>query len=247
MLCCDVLFLLKIVKHSKIMTLPIILAAAGLATQVGSSIVSNIHSAEANRWMGETSDAAFKQQNAEAEQLKASEGDFMNTALGKQMMESLRRQYNDARKRDVSGGLKHGQTEESKIASAANLGDTYAKSLANIAATGTQYRSHVLSRAQDLKNAARNRKYNTDMAMLDAENQSALNIADNGMKIGSGMLDVAGSFLKTTKPKGAAGAALPTETGAKNSGIFDYNGDVDLLKERNNYQGDNPFKNYNFA
>jgi hypothetical protein len=173
--------------------LPIILAAAGLAAQIGSSIASNRRSKIANDKMAATADSAYKQQTAEAEQLKASEGDFMNTALGKQMIESLRRQYSDALKRNVSGGLKAGSTEESKLAASSSINDAYAKSLANIAAVGTQYRSHVLSRAQDLKNAARNRKYGTDMAMLGAENESALNLADNGAKIGAGMMNAAGS------------------------------------------------------
>jgi len=183
--------------------LSIILASAGLATQIGSSIVSNIRSKAANEKMKATADAAYKQQNAEAEQLKASEGDFMNTAIGKQMTEQLRRQYSDAIKQNVSGGLKAGQTEEQKIASSANINDAYAKGLSNIAAVGTQYRSHVLSRAQDLKNAARNRKYGSDMAMFDAENQGALNLGESGAKKGEGLLDAAGRVdgLKKTKTK----------------------------------------------
>jgi len=169
-----------------------------------------------NEEMKKTAEAAELQQNAEAEQLKASEGDFMNTALGKQMVEQLRRQYNDAYKRNVSGGLKQGNTEEQKIAASANINDAYAKGLSNIAAVGTQYRSHVLDRAQALKDAARNRKYGSDMMRLNAENQSALNIADNGAKVGAGMMSAAGSMLSADadlstkqgwfggKPQGAA-------------------------------------------
>ena len=61
--------------------IPAIIAAVGLATQAASSIISNKRSADANRKMQDPSDAAYRQQRAEAEQLKASEGDFMNTAL----------------------------------------------------------------------------------------------------------------------------------------------------------------------
>ena len=150
------------------LVIPAIIAAIGLATQIGSSIYSNKKSKEANDKMRETADAAYKQQNAEAEQLKASEGDFMNTAMDKQMVEQLRRQYNDAYKRNVSGGLKAGNTDEQKLAASSNLNDAYANNLAHIASVGTQYRSHILLQAQDLKNAARNRKYGSDMAMHEA-------------------------------------------------------------------------------
>jgi len=61
--------------------LPAIIAAIGLAVQIGSSIYANKKSAEANRKMQATSEAAYNQQNAEAEQLKAAEGDFLNTAM----------------------------------------------------------------------------------------------------------------------------------------------------------------------
>jgi hypothetical protein len=224
--------------------LPAIIAAIGLAAQIGSSIYSNKKSAEANRKMQETSNAAYNQQNAEAEQLKVSEGDFMNTALGKNMIENLRRQYSDAWKRDVSGGLKGGRTDEAKLASATNLNDAYARNLAHIAAIGTQYREHVLSQAQELKNAARNRKFNADMSLLNADNQSALNIADNGLKIGSGLINVAGSFDgKTVKGKGKVGGTQIGTQPPDFQSILDYNDEMDLLKQTNNYGLNNPFKN----
>jgi hypothetical protein len=227
--------------------LPAIIAAIGLAAQIGSSIYSNWKSAEANKKMQATSDAAHAQQNAEAEQLKVSEGDFMNTALGKNMIENLRRQYSDAVKRDVSGGLKSGRTDEQKLAASSNLNDAYARNLAHIAAVGTQYRGHILSQAQELKNAARNRKYSADMSLLNAENQSALNIADNGQKIGSGLINAAGSFdgKKTTTT-----APSITSPPVNNSEIISKNvfGNPDLIEyyklQQQKTLENNPFKNY---
>ena len=220
--------------------LPAIIAAIGLAVQIGSSIYSNKKSAEANRKMRDTSEAAYNQQNAEAEQLKAAEGDFLNTAYGKQLIDNLKRQYSDAYKRNVSGGLKAGQTDEAKLASASNLNDAYARNLAHIAAIGTQYRGHILSQAQELKNAARNRKYSADMSLLNAENQSALNIADNGQKIGSGLINAAGGFDgKKAKGNGNVGGTQIPIT----QNLLDYNDDIELFKQKNNYELNNPFKN----
>jgi len=84
----------------------------------------------------------------------------------------------------VSGALKAGNMDESTL----NLNDASSRKLANIASV----RRHVLSRAQELKNAARNRKYGTDMFLLNAQNQSALNLADNGNSIGAGLMNTAG-------------------------------------------------------
>jgi len=220
--------------------LPAIIAAIGLAAQIGTSIYANKKSANANKQMRTISDSVFQQQNAEAEQLKASESDFLNTALGKQMIENLRRQYSDAMKRDVSGGLKSGRTDEAKLAASSTINDAYARNLANIAAVGTQYRNHVFSQAQSLKNAARNRKYSADMSMLDAQNQSALNIADNGSKIGSGQLNAAGSLYS---PAGKmAGNETVAATGNNNS-IFGNLDLIDFYKQQKNKQlENNPFK-----
>lgn len=233
--------------------LPIIVALAGLATQIGSSIASNKRSKEANQKMRDRSNAAYTQQTAEAEQLKASEGDFMNTALGKQMSEALRRQYNDARKREVSGGLKQGSTEEQKIAANANINDAYARSLGNISAVGTQYRSRVLGQAQELKNAARNRKYGTDMSLLNAENESALNLADNGAKIGSGMMNAAGSLSGIQGAEGIDGAITTQAAQAANpqyKSLFKPD-NLDLVnfykKQQQRKIDDNPFSNYHKA
>ena len=149
--------------------------------------------------------------------------------------------YNDAYKRNVSGGLKAGNTDEQKLAASSNLNDAYANNLAHIASVGTQYRSHILSQAQDLKNAARNRKYGSDMAMHSAENESALNVADNGAKIGAGLMNVAGSMDWKTQGKGTVGTA--------NSGnkMFSET-DLDLMdfykKQQQNNLENNPFQNY---
>jgi predicted transcriptional regulator len=104
-------------NKQRIMIASAIIAALGLAMKLGSSIYSNVKSKQANEAMAQKADEAYKQQNAESEQLKAQEGDFMNTAMGKQMVEQLRRQYNDAYKRNASAdtlkryGIKPKQVE----------------------------------------------------------------------------------------------------------------------------------------
>jgi hypothetical protein len=216
--------------------LPAIIAAIGLAASIGTSIYANKKSAEANKEMQKTANDAYNQQNAEAEQLKASEGDFLNTALGKQMIENLKRQYSDAVRRDVSGGLKQGNTDEQKLAAKSNLDDAYAKNLAHIASVGTQYRSHVLNSSQQLKNEARNRKYGADMARLDADNQSALNIADNGQKIGNGLMNVAGAFGNTNSDTSLLPSAIDPKLKAGNQTESDFFLPNDFLRKQKETQ-----------
>jgi len=99
---------------------------------------SNKKLAKANKKMQNTVDVAYNKQNSEAEQLKTSEGDFMNITLDKQMVENLKRQYNDDWKNYVSGSLKAGSTNESKLATWYHLNDAYSRGLASIAAVETQ-------------------------------------------------------------------------------------------------------------
>ena len=187
---------------------PAVIAAIGLAAQLGGSIYSGIKSKQANEEakreadkLKREQDEMYRQQLAEAEMLKQTEGDFLNTALGKGLVTELQDQYNNAIKQGTSSGLKRELTDEAKQANVQTANRQYTDAMRGIAQTGTGYRMGILNMVNNLKHGAYSGKTAADMnyanfniGMADAKNQSALNLGQNFNQIGSNLMNTAGKW-----------------------------------------------------
>jgi flagellar biosynthesis component FlhA len=98
-----------------------LIAILGLAAQLGGSIYSQVKSAQANKEakaeadrLKSEQDAMYRHQRAEADVLRQTEGNFLDTAMGKGLVTEIENQYKDAIKEGTANGLKREITDESK-------------------------------------------------------------------------------------------------------------------------------------
>lgn len=175
------------------MAIPAIIAAVGLAAQLGGSIYSSVKSRRANEdklnainEKDRISQRLYQQQISDAETLKQTGGDYLNTSQGKGLVTQLNDQYDDAIKDATANGMKGGQTEESKIAQTQSANKNYTNSLNQIGQLGTNYRLGILNQVNSLKNSAITNRANADInrkselqGMAEEQNQSALNLGEN--------------------------------------------------------------------
>ncbi|MDR0207079.1 MAG: hypothetical protein LBI45_07495 [Bacteroidales bacterium] len=179
-----------------------IAAIIGLAIQLGTSIYAAVKSKRANDKakaeadkLEQKQDAMYSQQQAEAEMLKNTEGNFMETAAGKGMVTEMKEQYDDAIKQSTANGLKRELTDEAKQAGVQTANKQLTDNMRNLAGMGTNYRLGILGMVNQLKGAAYQNKFagdntmaNLRMGIADQENQSALNLRDNGAKVGNSIM-----------------------------------------------------------
>ena len=140
---------------------PAIIAAIGLATQLAGSIYSQAKSAQANSEaqsaadrLKKEQDNMYRQQRAEAETLKQTEGNFLDTALGKGLLTEIQDQYKNAVRQGTSSGLKREMTDEAKQANVQAANRQLTDGLRGVAQQGTGYRLGILNMVNNLKNSA---------------------------------------------------------------------------------------------
>jgi len=199
--------LVELVEPTTIMAFSWLLPLLGLASSGIGSIYSQYKSAEANeeaareaRELQRKQEEMYKKQQAEAEMLKYSEGDFMNTAMGKGLITEIQDQYKSAMKQGTANGLKRELTDEAKQANTQTANKQLTDSMRGVAQVGTNYRLNILNMVNQLKNGAYANKMagdtnmaNLKLGMLEGKNQSALNLGQNFTNIGSDIINTAGS------------------------------------------------------
>jgi len=188
--------------------LPVVLGAIiSAVAALGGSIYSGIMSSKANKEakaeadkLAAKQDAMYKKQQAEAEMLKATEGNFMETAAGKGMVTEMKEQYDDAIKQSTANGLKREFTDEAKQAGVQSANKQLTDNMRGLAGMGTNYRLGILGMVNSLKNAAYGQKWQGDanlanvyMGMAKLKNESALNMGRNIANTGKAFGDVLGS------------------------------------------------------
>ena len=192
---------------------PAIIAAIGLAAQIGGSVYSSIKSKQANAEAKQEADklkreqdAMYRQRMSEAETLKQTEGDFLNTALGKGLVTEIQEQYRNAIKQGTASGLKRSMTDEEKQANVQTANKQLTDSMRGVAGAGTNYRMGVLNMVNQLKNGAYSGKYasdinnaNLNLGFADAKNQSALNLGQNFNQVGTNLINTASKWETTPK------------------------------------------------
>ena len=174
------------------MAVPVI-ALAMLAAQIGGSIYSAVKSKRENEAKQNAANAKdriaddlYRQQISDAETLKQTEGDFLNTASGKGLVTQLNDRYDDALRDATASGLKGGQTEEAKTAQTQAINESYTDSLNRIGQLSTNHRLGILSQANSLRDRARVSRANAAtnlqndlIGLAEERNQSALNLGQN--------------------------------------------------------------------
>ena len=183
----------------------IIAAAVGTAMSIGGAVYGGIKSAEQMKKAEQSAKNLYSSTTGEAERLELSEGDFLNTALGKGYMTELKNNYRDALTRNVENGMKAGQTEEAKVAGRESANKSYAEGLNRLAQVGTAYRGNIVQQATGLRKLAREQQYSADVNMANMRSESAQNIGDNMASVGSQLIDVSsqidGGSAKTQNQK----------------------------------------------
>ena len=187
---------------------PSVIAAIGLAAQIGGSIYSQIKSSKANEEakaeadkLKRQQDEMYRRQQSEAEMLKYSEGDFLNTAMGKGLVTEIQDQYKNAIKRGTANGLKRELTDEEKQANIQTANKQLTDSIRGVAQAGTGYRLGILNMVNQLKSGAYSNKSaadinmtNLNLGMLEGKNQSALNLGQNFNQVGTNLINTASSM-----------------------------------------------------
>jgi hypothetical protein len=192
----------------------LVLAIASLAAQVGGTIYSQVKASQAAKEQQRIAQEQYAKQTADAERLKAEEGDFMNTALGKGLVTQLNEKYDQEIKQNVSNGMKSGLTDEAKLANTQVANSGYADALNRISQLGTGYRLNILNQANNLKRYAQDNKYQADMNYSQGRIDSALNLGENIQSAGNNLMNAAGQDWgsPTNKQKSGGGTTETTPT-----------------------------------
>ena len=187
---------------------PWLIPLISLATQVGGSVYSGIKSKQANDKaekevanLKNKQDEMYRQRMSEAETLKHTEGDFLNTALGKGLITEIEGQYRNAVKQGTANGLKREMTDEEKQSNVQTANRHFADTLRGVAQVGTNHRMGILNMVNQLKNGAYSGKSQSDinnanlrLGMAEAKNQSALNLGHNFNQVGTNLMNTASKW-----------------------------------------------------
>jgi hypothetical protein len=213
------------------MPIPAIIAAIGLAAQIGGSIYSGVKSSKANaeakeeaKRLEQKQDEMYRRQLAEAEKLKNE--NYLDTAEAKGLITELQNQYRNVIKNTTANGMKREMTDEAKLANTQQANEMYTGALSRIAQAGTGYRMGLLNMASGLSANAMGNQTNTNYALANmrigfanAANQSAMNANTNANKTGENIVSAAPYFDNLGKAQKNNNTSTATSTNGINTTI----------------------------